>query len=340
MIRDLNEYLAESFSIYNIEKFGLPAKHYEYKGFFVVGDKRSGKTVLTVYDLAKKAWDLWGNDIDFFKAEDIYALIDAVAASDRPVHFILLDDQVSYLDSRNPMGNKTVTELYFEIAHELERRSKLMGGNRGGLVICALLTQSFQAIDLRLRGDEMFTIFKTYDKKGFEEYEIYDPEIEQLLLEYKVRSNRLTDYEVRKWAFVIDRLKEGCLIYFDATDHLDDDSPTYKTLPFEFKTKRGIDRYREQRNKLVDDLVEHYNLFKLSDKDLRSELYEKVDALEDSLERCRITPAHFMEIIYRARKKYRKLNSEEFKKLQNEQKKQLIEYLYTGFNMNDYTDFF
>lgn len=281
--------------------------------------------------MAEKAYEIWGNAIDFFKAEDIYALIDAVATSKYPVHFILLDDQVSKLDSRNPMGNRTITELYFEIAHELKRRSELMGGNLGGLVIVAILTQNYGAIDLRLRSDAMFTIFKTYDEFGCKQYNL-DEDVEMVLRDWKIRSNRITEYEARKWAFVIDIMNEGCIIYFDAL------LPKYNELPFEFTLVRGIDRYREQRNQVVNYLVKNFNIIKLSDKELKEELYEKLDELENSPEKCRITSGHFTEIIYRARKKYKKLHKTKIEEQKNAQKQVLIEFLYKNINMSDYQD--
>lgn len=328
-IKNIDEYLFESFNV--PKKQDIPAGHFEFKGFLCVGDKRCGKTWLSEMYLAYKAWTIWGDDIDFFKAEDIYALIDAISTSTCPVHFVILDDQVSKLDSRNPMGNRTITELYFEIAHELHRRSKLMKGNLGGLVLVAILTQSYGAIDLRLRIDSMFIILKTWDEQACKYYNL-DEEVVEVLIDWKIRSNRLTDYEARKWAFVVDIDNEGCIIYFDPY------LPKYKNLPFKFTLFRGIDRYREQRNQLVKFLVQNFNIIKLSDKELKEELYEKLDELENSPEKCRITSGHFTEIIYRTRKKFKKLHKTEMEGQKKAQKQELIEFLYTTFNMDDYQD--
>ncbi len=328
-IRNISDYLFESFNI--PKKQGIPANHFEFKGYLCCGDKRCGKTWLNELYLAYKAWEIWGDDIDFFKAEDIYALIDAVASSKKPVHFILLDDQVSKLDSRNPMGNKTITELYFEIAHELKRRSELVGGNLGGLVIVAILTQNYGAIDLRLRSDSMFAIFKTFDEAGCKKYNL-DEEVVEVLLDWKVRSNRITDYDARKWAFVVDINNEGCIIYFDAF------LPMYQNLPFKFTTIKGIDRYREQRNILVKILVQNFNIIKLSDKELKEELYEQLDILENSPEKCRINPSNFTEIISRSRKLFKKMHLEKIGKVKQEQMQKLIEYLYRNLDMDDYQD--
>ena len=291
-----------------------------------------------MYKLGYKAWELWRDDIDFFLAEDIYALIDAVANSDKPVHFVILDDQVSYLDARNPMGNKNMTQIYFTIAHELKNRAKLMGGNHGGLVICMLLTQEYGAIDLRLRKDAMFTIFKTHDEAGLKYYQLYEPELDAVLIDLEVRSNRLTEYEARKWAFVIDKRKEGCFIYFDATDYINPDSPDHKKLPFTYTVMRGVDRYREQRDRLVQELVNNYPIFRLSDKDIKSELYTKLDTLEDAIEICRISPSNFTEIVLRARKLYKQQHKPEIDALRKEQKETLVEFLYNEFAMEIYQD--
>ena len=328
-IRNIDEYLFESFNV--PKKQDIPVNHFEFKGYLCVGDKRCGKTWLNEMYLAYKAWVIWGDLIDFFKAEDIYALIDAVASSEKPVHFVLLDDQVSRLDSRNPMGNRNITELYFEIAHELKKRSKLMKGNLGGLVIVAILTQSYGAIDLRLRSDSMFVILKTWDEKCCKEYNL-DEEVEAVLIDWKIRSNRITDYEARKWAFVVDINQEGCIIYFDAY------LPKYQDLPFKFKLVRGIDRYREQRNQLVFYLAQNFNILKLSDKDLKEELYEQLDVLENAPEKCRINPSNFTEIISRSRKLFKKLHLEKIEEARQEQKNKLVEFLYKNIDMDDYTD--
>lgn len=328
-IRNIDDYLFESFNVPKNQT--IPANHFEFKGYLCCGDKRSGKSWLNFLYLSYKAWEVWGDSIDFFQAEDIYALIDSVSTSEKPVHFIILDDQVSRLDSRNPMGNRTITELYFEIAHELKRRSEAMGGNLGGLVIVAILVQNYGAIDLRLRSDSMFTIFKTFDKFGCKEYNL-DEEVEYVLKDWKIRSNRLTDYTARMWAFVIDINDEGCIIYFDANQ------PKYKELPFKFITVRGIDRYREQRNQLVKYLVKNLNIIKLSNKELKEELYEQLDILENAPEKCRITPSNFTEIISRTRKQYKKLHLEKIEELRQKQMQELVEFLYTNINMDDYQE--
>ena len=328
-IRNIDDYLSESFNVPKNQI--IPVNHFEFKGYLCCGDKRCGKTWLNFLYLAYKAWDVWGDSIDFFQAEDIYALIDAVATSQKPVHFIILDDQVSKLDSRNPMGNRTITELYFEIAHELKRRSEAMGGNLGGLVIVAILVQNYGAIDLRLRSDSMFTIFKTFDRQGCKEYDL-DEEVEMVLKDWKIRSNRLTDYTARMWAFVIDINDEGCIIYFDAN------KPKYKNLPFKFTTVRGIDRYREQRTQLVNHLVQNFNIIKLSDKKLREELFEQLDILENLPEKCRINPSNFTEIISRTRKSYNRKHLKKMEKEKREQIQELVEFLYRNVSLEDYTD--
>lgn len=274
----------------------MPKDHFEFKGFLVVGDKRSGKTVLTTKELALKAWELWGKNIDFYIADDLYGLIDAVSSSSKPVHFVILDDQIAYLDSRNPMGNRKITEVYFTIAHELKNRAELKGGNVGGLVICAVLVQNYGAIDLRLRSDCMFTIFKTWDEFGSKYYKLND-EIVEILKDWKIRSNRLTDYEARKYAFIVDINNEGCIIKFDANE------PKYKNLPFQFEMISGVDRKKEQRDELVQYLYDNFNMIECKNSTLKGELYCKMDEFGSS--KKYIIKSDFSEIIARAQKKFR-----------------------------------
>lgn len=330
-IRDVDDYIKkESFNIPIGQE--LPDDHYECKGFLVVGDKRSGKTLLTTKELALKAWEIWGQNIDFIIAEDVYALIDAVASSKCAVHYVVLDDQAFYLDARNPMGNRRITQVYFTIAHELQKRAKLMKGNQGGLVICPILVQNYSAIDLRLRSDMMFTIFKTYDESGCRYYNLNNSEVEPILKDWKIRSNRLTDYEARKNAFIIDINMEGCIIKFDAND------PKYKDLPFEFKIIRGVDRYKEQRDKLVEWLCINLPLYDCSDAKLKGELFYKLDEISTKRENVYITKSNFMEIIYRARHRFEEISHKKVEEKRREQINLLIEFLYKTFDINTYQD--
>ncbi len=91
-----------------------------------------------------------------------------------------------------------------------------MGNNQGGLIICAILTENFKTIDLRLRNNTMFTTFKTYDKYGCKYYNLDSAKIKEIL-----KDQRNT--------FIIDINKEGCIIQFNVNE------PKYQKLPFEFK---------------------------------------------------------------------------------------------------------
>ncbi|MFX1478396.1 MAG: hypothetical protein ACFFCI_09705 [Promethearchaeota archaeon] len=340
-IRDIDKYLKEeSFCI--PEDQDLPAGHYEFKIGLLSGIIRIGKTSLATVYLAYKAYEVWGDDIDFFIADDIYALVEAIAHSEKPVHYVILDDQIDYLDARDPSGNRKITQVFYKIAHELQNECIKKEGNLGGIVICMMLVQSIRAVDLRIREDfSMFTILKSHDKLACKMYEI-DEEIQDKLKDWQVRSKRLTDYEARKHAFIVDEQKKGCMIEFDITD------PQWDNLPFDFEIIEGIDRYRDQRNLLVDYLCSSFQLENYTDGELKGELCFKLDKLEENKEILYVTRNDLSEIIWRAKSLYKKLIEE--KELQTieqkieeinnyrEQKKQLVDYLCSSFQLESYTN--
>jgi len=297
IIRNIDPYIDERFNI--PEGQSLPPDHYEFKPFSVVGDFASGKTRITKEYLADRAYQLWKDTgIDFFDAKDMYGLIEGVAKSKNPVHFALLDDQVFYMDSRNPMGNKFITQIYYTIRHKLQEKAKKSGGNLGGLVICAILVQDFNALDRRLRKNAMFTIFKDWDEFGCKYYNI-DQEIQDELLEWKIGSGSLTDYNARKHAFVVDIKREGCIIYYD--------SPKNKRLPFEFETVTGISVYKEQKKEFID-YISKFDFEENTRSDLEAELYEYSEKMQSDGYELYVKPSDFREIYIRAKRNYKNQN--------------------------------
>jgi len=303
-IKNIDPYIDERFNIPKGQP--LPSDHYEFKPFLVVGDFRIGKTQLTKKYFADRAYQLWRDTgIDFFNAKDIYGSIEAVAKSKNPIHFTLLDDQVFYLDSRNSMGNKIMTHVFFTIAHKLQDKAEASGGNLGGIVICPILVQSWRAVDLRLRDVAMFTVFKGWDDFGCKYYDI-DQEIQDELMDWKIGSGSFTDYEARTHAFVIDIKREGCIIYFDSRepkwknpyfDLLDQ-----KWKPFPFENITGFSIVKQQKKEFVDYLCS-FNLSEMTDTKIKAKLYDKLDEAEEKGE-CYVKPSHFSEIIIRSKDKY------------------------------------
>ena len=201
-IRNIDEYLYESFDIPHNQPF--PVDHYEFKSYICCGDKKSDIIKLTTLEFALKAWNIWEREyIDFFIGENIYDLIDAIALSKKPVHYVVLK-------------NQRITPVYFTFRREIQKQARIMGGNQGGLIICAILTEGFKTIDLRLLNDTMFTSFKTYDKSGCKYYNLDSTKIKEILKD-------------QKNTFIIDINKEGCIIQFNIN------GPRYQKLPFEFK---------------------------------------------------------------------------------------------------------
>ena len=162
-------------------------------------------------------------------------------------------------------------------------------------MIFAILAQSMGMVDLRFREDAMFTVFKGWDKFGCKFYEI-DKKYQKILMSWKIGSNKLTDYNARKHAFIIDRGNQGTFINFDLDDEY------YKNLPFEFQYVSGVSRAKEQKRVLID-YVCTLNLDEYSDKKIRAKLYDTLEEMESEIE-CFVKPSDFSEIIIRARDKY------------------------------------
>ena len=260
----------------------------------------------------------WGDAVDFFKVFDLYATIEAIKNSEKHVHFVILDDFVSKLDSRRSMssGNVDMTELYYEIRHELARHAKISGGNAGGLVIMAILTQDHKAIDKRLRESAMFNVFKTYDHACDDL--IPDPEIISLLKQLKDKSVRICDYNFRKLAVGIDTMEKYTLFYADK-----DKLPN---IPFE--TVSGDSIYKQHRDYLIDYLIGNFDLSEMSKDSIKAELFFEIDKMEDSGVRSRITKSDFTELITRATRLQEKdYYNYQLEQQFNNQKDQILGYV-------------
>ena len=314
-IRNTEEFENESFGFPKNQK--LPTDRYEVKHFNIIGAIASGKSTLADRYYAYRIWQQWGDAVDFFKVDDLYATIEAIKKSEKHVHFIILDDFISKLDSRRSMSSENVdmTEFYYEIRHELARHAKISGGNAGGLVIMAILTQDHKAIDKRLRESAMFNVFKTYDHACDDL--IPDPEIISLLKQLKDKSVRICDYNFRKLAVAIDTMEKYTLFYVDR-----DGLPK---IPFE--TVSGDSIYKQHRDYLISYLMTNFDLSKMSKDAIKAELFFKIDKIEESGVRCRINKSDFTELITRTTR----LQEIDYNKYQleqqfNSQKDQILGY--------------
>ena len=289
-IRNTEEFENESFGFPKNQK--LPVDHYEVKHFNIIGAIASGKSTLADRYYAHRIRQQWGDAVDFFKVYDLYATIEAIKNSEKHVHFVILDDFVSKLDSRRSMssGNVDMTEFYYEIRHELARHAKISGGNAGGLVIMAILTQDHRAIDKRLRESAMFNVFKTYDPACDEL--IPDPEIISLLKQLKDKSVRICDYNFRKLAVAIDTMEKYTLFYADRD----------KLPKIPFDTVSGDSIYKQHRDYLITYLIDNFDLFEMSKDSIKAELFFEIDKMEESGMRSRITKSDFTELITRAKR--------------------------------------
>ena len=308
VIRNTEKFELETFSLPSNQKF--PEDHYEVKTFAIAGPIGCGKSTLAREYYGNRIKEIWGNDVDCYLAHDLWATIDAVKNSKKLVHYLIIDDSVPMFDSRRSMSSDSVdmTQMFYEIRHELKKHAKQHDGNAGGLVIIALITQEFMAIDKRLRQALAFSVFKAYDKIC--EKMIPDKEIIKLLKKIKDKSVRVCDYFYRQLAVGVDCLENYTLFYVDR-----------KKLPnIKFQYVTGIDIFERQRNLLIDYLIDNFILQEHSKDALKAELHFEVDRIKSD-EHCRITKADFTEIIIRAKRLQEIRLEPELKKKQEEQLK-------------------
>lgn len=256
----------------------------------MVGVVGSGKTTFVTTRYAYRALQIWQDDIDFFNAEDMWGTLEAIKISDKKVHFVLIDDSGPLFDCRNPMGNMTATEMYWEIRHELKRYAKQSGRSVGGLVILAIVIQDYMGLDKRIRDALGFTVFKTYDKAIKKEKLIPDEKLQKLLKKLKYKSSVACDWKYRKFAVGVDAEEKYTLFYCDPDQ--------YPYIPF--TNVIGEDIFEKQRDFLVKYLVNNIDL-EAPREVIQGKLYFEIDKIKKSDERCRISNEHFSEIIKRAK---------------------------------------
>lgn len=308
VIRNTEKFETETFSLPSNQKF--PEDHYEVKTFAIAGPIGCGKSTFAREYYGNRIKQIWGNNVDFYLARDLWATIDAVKNSKKLVHYLIIDDSIPMFDSRRSMSSDSVnmTQMFYEIRHELKKHSKQQGGNAGGLVIIALITQEFMAIDKRLRQALAFSVFKAYDTIC--DKMIPDQEIIKTLKKIKDKSVRVGDYFYRQLAVAVDCLDNYTLFYVDR-----------KKLPhITFQYVTGVDIFERQRNLLIDYLIDNFTLQEHSKDALKAELHFEVDRMK-SEENCRITKSDFSEIIIRAKRLQEIQLEPTVKKQQEEQSK-------------------
>ncbi len=287
-IRNTEEFEIETFSLPSRQKF--PTDHYEVKTFSIVGPIGCGKSTLAIEYYGNRIREIWGNEADFYLAKDLWATIEAVKSSKRLVHYLIIDDSIPMFDSRRSMSSSNVdmTQMFYEIRHELKKHAKLNQGNAGGLVIICLITQDFMAIDRRIRKALAFTVFKAYDESC--EKLIEDNSIIKTLKRIKDKTVRVCDYFYRQLAVAVDA-EENYTLFFADRSTLD---------KIDFKYVTGEDIFEQQQNYFIEYLVENFDLQDVNKDQLKAELHFEIDRLKKENINTRINKSDFSEIIIRA----------------------------------------
>ncbi|MGV9198088.1 MAG: hypothetical protein ACOC4M_04550 [Promethearchaeia archaeon] len=341
LIKDPTDYLIESLNLPE-----LPEKHFEFLEIIVAGDMGSGKSYFINNELAPIAKDIWTEYIDFFDAKDISGTIKGVLESDKLVHFIKIDDAIRKgSEGRRAMSTKNVsaTQKFFIIRH-LAKKGKL----GAGYIILVFATQDIKALDLRIRNHAGIVILKSF-VHGCKKL-IKDEDILNRLYYLADNARRRHRNDIRRIAITVDARPNSCHQILtrlpqhnlsfedlprDDTGHIDweavKDIEELAGEKIEWKKVPANTTLKKHMNELVTFTYNVYKHYKEQDTDLNNQelkgfMLDKLEQMEEEKHYCEVSDAHFLEAIYRAKKRYiqyeEQLRKEEEKQKQEQKKKE------------------
>ncbi|MFO8020662.1 MAG: hypothetical protein R6U96_18710 [Promethearchaeia archaeon] len=287
-IRNTEQFEAETFGWPDNQEF--PKDHYEFVPFTANGTVGIGKSTLVKRYFANVMDTIWGEgNVNFCEVYDVWAAIEQVSRSNKWIHFLVLDDAVDVLDSRQSMANAKMSQVIYKIRHELQDRATEEGsGHAGGLVFFAVLAQDQKAVDKRLREMCAFHIFKGYSKAA--EEMIWDDNLVDLLKHMDDEAVRKHNYEWRKTAIAVD--KDEMFTFFYA------DTRGLKNIQFVYA--KADNMAAKQKQKLIDKILKIDNFVEWSRARQKGRLHKLLDDLKQLERKMYITDGCFTEVIYRA----------------------------------------
>lgn len=282
LVREPLDFYKETFSF--PKGVELPEDHYELTTYCIAGDIGSGKTWAARY-FAYLCQLIWGDDIDFFEADDIFSTIEAIKKSDKFAHYVFIDDAIKpSFDSRRSMSavNVSGSQKFLVIRHLIDK-----GYLKNGYIIIALATQMYKGIEMRIRKHFAFTLFKTYDDEC--ENIIIDEEVVEFLVMLKDKSTRCKDKRYRKFGVAVDNVGYITPVLIPS-----------KYPRMDFTKIKTTSLYQIQMNEMIDYLVE---LIKPKSKNefLKGLLYFYLDKMKEKYEFVEVKASAFTEIITRAK---------------------------------------
>lgn len=262
---------------------------FDLKRLIIVGSQNSGKSVL-IRSLVLYIQKLYHSDnINAFMTNDIriLELEKYKTLFNRPIQLIIIDDAVrSGIDSRRSMSSANVdfTQRYFQIRHTLAEM-----GRTNGIIIVILATQSFSAIDKRIRDNVQCTIFKTYYRqKFFQEQLNYDEDIINFMKEATYESLIKSNLTAREVGVGV--VQTGDIFQF--RNRMVGESDVY--LPLLLYESGKEDLIRE----LIAKLMTKFNvIFEIPDKIVKGYLLYEIDNMSDVYPRIRLTNSDMSYII-------------------------------------------
>ena len=285
-------FFKESFSYPPKQPF--PKNYYDVSLVIIAGNIGSGKSTLNDY-LKEVNFLLWPDMIDFFDCEDIFSTIEAVRSSEYPVHYITMDDMMRPgYDARQPMRNINTSQKYAIIRHLINT-----GILEHGYLILSVISQFYKALDLRMRDQDAFSIFKTYSPDC--ESKIKNEDAIWKLRQLRDKVNRCKDNTFRRIGIAVDCLDTYTpIIAPDKKDIRKIDTQKIKARP-----SKEI-----QMEFLVKFLLDNSEILFLDKDTAKGYLFEQLYAMRNENPFIEVTKSDFAEIISIAKKKYREANYE------------------------------
>jgi len=262
---------------------------FDLKRLILVGSQNSGKSVL-IRNIVLYIQKLYHpEDVNAFMTNDIriLELEQYKELWNYPIQVIIIDDAVKLgIDSRRSMSSANVdfTQRYFQIRHTLAEM-----GRTNGIIILILATQSFSAIDKRIRDNVQCTIFKTYYRqKFFQEQLNYDEDIINFMKEATYQSLICSNPKAREVGVGV--VQTGDIFQF--RNHMVSENEV--NIPFLL--------YESGKEVLIQELIaklmnKFSTIFEIPDKIVKGYLLYETDNLRDIYPQITLTNSDLSYII-------------------------------------------
>ena len=312
---DPEPYLIESLSLPKDEQ-ELPGDHYELTQGLILGPVGSGKSTTKnwIAGLARDTWPpiwiprlgVYQDQIEFFDAEDMGGVIEALRKTLAYVKFVVFEDAIrDGLEARRSGSgaNLTATQRFFRIRHLVQEE----GENMGGLIILLLVAQDMKRIEVSLRDHAAIFIFKGY-VRGCEDFIKDNQEIMDKLYDLSDNATRIHRNSIRKEGYIID--KQGKYYKIITDKDLFGPKINWISTPSgtTFRKQKAIlekwvfQTLKEHHFKQLNLQSKGIKLPNLGLGDLKGELDRQLEIKSQNWSYCEVGRGNYAYTIYRAKR--------------------------------------